>query len=72
MTTLFHDMMNKEIEVYVDTMIAVSATEEDHPNDFGKVFEKLRKYDLKLNLRKCAFGATSGKLLRFIVEPTRD
>src|ERR1043165_8326823 len=30
MTTLFHDMMHHEIEVYVDDMIARSQTEEEH------------------------------------------
>ncbi|XP_049394689.1 uncharacterized protein LOC125858980 [Solanum stenotomum] len=42
MTTLFHDMIHKEIEV-------------------------LRKYNLKLNPAKCAFGVPAGKLLGFIV-----
>jgi len=30
MVALFHDMMHKEIEVYVDDMIAKSKTEEEH------------------------------------------
>ena len=30
MVVLFHDMMHKEIEVYVDDMIAKSRTEEEH------------------------------------------
>ena len=30
MTTLFHDLMHKEIEVYVDDMISKSHTEEGH------------------------------------------
>lgn len=30
MVTLFHDMIHKEIEVYVDDMIFKSQTEEDH------------------------------------------
>lgn len=29
MTTLFHDMMHKEIEMYVDDMIAKSKIEKD-------------------------------------------
>ena len=32
-----------------------------------KLFERLRKFQLKLNPAKCTFGATSGKLLGFIV-----
>ena len=30
MMALFHDMMHKEIEVYVDDMIAKSRTKEEH------------------------------------------
>jgi len=30
MVALFHDMMHREIEVYVDDMIAKSKTEEEH------------------------------------------
>lgn len=67
MTTLFHDMMHKEIEVYVDNMIVKSATEEDHIEYLLKLFQRLRKYKLRLNPNKCTFGVRSGKLLGFIV-----
>ena len=30
MTTLFHDMIHKEVEVYVDDMIVKSSDEEQH------------------------------------------
>ena len=32
-----------------------------------KLFKRLRKYQLKLNLARCSFGVKSGKLLRFVV-----
>ena len=67
MVTLFHDMMHKEIEVYVDDMIAKSKVDEDHTTTLQKLFDRLRKYQLKLNPSKCTFGATLGKLLGFIV-----
>ncbi|KAE8678980.1 hypothetical protein F3Y22_tig00111402pilonHSYRG00591 [Hibiscus syriacus] len=68
MVTLFHDMMHKEIEVYVDDMIAKSKTEEEeHIQNLRKLFQRLRKYQLKLNPAKCTFGVTSGKLLGFVV-----
>ena len=67
MVTLFHDMMHKEIEVYVDDLIAKSRKDESHIENLRKLFERLRKFQLKLNLAKCTFGATFGKLLGFIV-----
>ena len=44
MVTLFHDMMHKEIEVYVDDMIAKSQSEEDHVVNLKKLFERLKKF----------------------------
>nr|KYP49961.1 Retrovirus-related Pol polyprotein from transposon 297 family [Cajanus cajan] len=67
MVTLFHDMIHKEVEVYVDDMIAKSKDENDHLIHLRKLFNRLRKYKLKLNPTKCTFGVRSGKLLRFIV-----
>ena len=67
MVTLFHDIMHKKIEVYVHDVIAKSQGEDDHVINLKKLFERLRKFQLKLNLAKCTFGATSKKLLGFVV-----
>ena len=60
-------MMHKEIEVYVDDMIAKSRTSRDHLIDLRKLFKCLMKYKVRLNPNKCVFEASSGKLLSFIV-----
>ncbi|XP_070008292.1 uncharacterized protein [Nicotiana sylvestris] len=39
----------------------------DHVRDLRKFFQRLCRYNLKLNLAKCAFVVPSGKLLGFIV-----
>jgi hypothetical protein len=67
MVTLFHDMIHKEIECYVDDMIAKSRIEEEHLDNLQKLFEHLRKFKLRLNPNKCTFGVRTGKLLGFIV-----
>jgi len=67
MTKIFHDMMHKEIEVYVEDMIVKSGTEEEHVEYLLKMFQRLRKYKLRLNPNKCTFSVRSGKLLGFIV-----
>ncbi|OMO50172.1 reverse transcriptase [Corchorus capsularis] len=67
MVALFHDMMHKEIEVYVDDMIAKARTPKEHKENLRKLFERLREVQLKLNPNKCTFGAISGKLLGFVV-----
>ena len=67
MVSLFHDIMHKEIKVYVDNMIVKSHTTRDHLVDLRKLFKRLVKYRLRLNPKKCVFGTSSGKLLGFIV-----
>lgn len=66
MTALFHDMIHKEMEVYVDDMIArLKKTV-----NLKKVFDRLRKYSsssAKAYKAGRRFGASSGKLLGFIV-----
>ena len=67
MVALFHDMMHKKIEVYVDDMIAKSRMKEEHLVNLRKLFERLRKYRLRLNPAKCTFRVKSRKLLSFVV-----
>ncbi|KAK4394413.1 hypothetical protein Sango_1912100 [Sesamum angolense] len=49
-----------------------SKKRENHFHDLRKVFERLRRYQLKMNPSKCAFGVTSGKFLGFIVRQRED
>jgi len=64
---LFHDMMHKEIEVYVDDTIVKSRTEEEHLVNLRKLFGQQRKYRLRLNPAKCTFRVKSEKFLSFVV-----
>ena len=41
-TTIFHDMMHRDVEVYVDDMIVKSQDEADHLKTLDKFFEKIR------------------------------
>ena len=59
--------MHKEIEIYVDDMIAKSKTEEEHLVNLRKLFKRHYKYWLRLNPAKCTFGVKSRKLLGFII-----
>jgi len=67
MVALFHDMMHKKIKVYVDDMIAKYESEEEYILNLRKLFERLRKFKLKLNPAKCTFDVKSRKLLGFVV-----
>ena len=66
-STLFHDMMHKDVEVYVDDMIVKSRDRADHLAALHRFFERIKRFRLRLNPKKCTFGVNSGKLLGHIV-----
>ncbi|KAL5563267.1 hypothetical protein UlMin_033014 [Ulmus minor] len=55
------------MEVYVDDMLVKSLKTEEHIQNLRETFEILRRYKMKLNPSKCAFGVSLGKFLRFMV-----
>ena len=65
--TIFHDMIHNEIQVYVDDVIIQSRESSNNLTHLRKLFNRLRRYNLKLNPAKCAFGVPAGKLLGFII-----
>ncbi|WJZ85571.1 hypothetical protein VitviT2T_005097 [Vitis vinifera] len=62
-TTLFHDMMHRDVKVYVDDMIVKSRGRSVHLAALERFFERIRQFRLRLNPKKCTFGVISGKLL---------
>ena len=66
-TTLFHDIMHQDVEVYVDDMIVKSRNRADHLTALERFFERIRQFRLRLNPKKCTFGMTFRKLLGYMV-----
>ena len=66
-TTLFHDMMHIDVEVYVDDMIIKSRGRANHLATLARFFERIKQFKLRLDPRKCTFEVTFGKLLGHIV-----
>ena len=64
---MFKQQIGKTMEVYVDDMLVKNLKAEKHINNMKKSFEVLRKYKMKLNPAKCAFGVTSRNFLGFMV-----
>nr|ABB47141.1 retrotransposon protein, putative, unclassified [Oryza sativa Japonica Group] len=67
MNYIFHDLIGWLVEVYIDDVVVKSKEIENHIADLRKVFEKTRKYGLKMNPIKCAFGVSAGQFLGFLV-----
>ncbi|KAL0445067.1 UNVERIFIED_CONTAM: Retrovirus-related Pol polyprotein from transposon.6 [Sesamum latifolium] len=64
---IFRPQIGRNVEVYVDDMLVKSKKIEDHVADLEETFAVLRKYRLKLNPAKCAFGVQGGCFLKFMV-----
>ncbi|KAL0416736.1 UNVERIFIED_CONTAM: hypothetical protein Slati_3505500 [Sesamum latifolium] len=60
---IFHPQIGRNVEVYVDDMLVKSKKAEEHVKDLEETFSVLRKYKLKLNPAKCAFGVQGGRFL---------
>jgi hypothetical protein len=67
MNLIFHDLLGVILEVYIDDLVVKSAGFKRHLADLRAVFERMRKYGLKINPLKCAFGVLAGRFLGFIV-----
>ena len=68
---MFRPQIGQNVEVYVDDMLVKSLDEEKHLDDLQQTFVTLRQYNMKLNPKKCAFGVSSGKFLRFMISHRR-
>ena len=55
------------MEVYIDDMLVKSLDEGGHLDNLQETFETLKRYKMKLNPSKCAFGVSLGKFLGFMV-----
>lgn len=66
-TTIFHDMMHKNMEDYVDDTLVKTMKISTHSQELGPILDRMEKFKLQLNPKKCAFRVTSGKLLGYII-----
>jgi hypothetical protein len=67
MNLIFHELLGNTVEVYIDDIVVKSAEFSSHIADLRKAFDKMCRYGLKMNPRKCAFGVSAGKFLGFVI-----
>lgn len=67
MNLIFHDLIGRTVEVYIDDVVVKSASKADHLGHLRQAFERMRKHGLKMNPKKCAFGVTAGNFLGFLI-----
>jgi hypothetical protein len=67
MSKTFGDLIRDKVEVYIDNIMVKTKRGSTLVEDLTLVFDKLRATRTKLNLDKCVFGISAGKLLGFLV-----
>ncbi|KAL0302300.1 UNVERIFIED_CONTAM: hypothetical protein Scaly_2565900 [Sesamum calycinum] len=64
---IFRPQIGRNVEVYAVDMLVKSKEAQNHVAHLEETFVVLRKYRLKLNPTKCAFGVQGGRFLGFMV-----
>ena len=67
MNYIYHDLISKLVEIYIDDVVVKSTSTGGHLEDLCQVLEWTRRFRLKMNLKKCAFGVSAGQFLGFLV-----
>jgi hypothetical protein len=67
MNYIFHELIGKIVEIYIDDVVIKSLDRESHLNDVRKTLECTRKLGLKMNPNKCALGVSAGEFQGFLV-----
>ena len=67
MNYIFHDLIGKLVEIYIDDVVVKSTSAGGHLEDLRKVLERTRRFGLRMNPKKCAFGVSAGQFLGFLV-----
>jgi hypothetical protein len=67
MNYIFHELIGKTVEIYIDDVVIKSLNHESHLDDVRKTLECTRKHGLKMNPNKCAFGVSAREFLGFLV-----
>jgi hypothetical protein len=67
MNYIFHDLIGKLVEIYIDDVVVKSKSAGGHLEYLRQVLERTRRFGLKMNPKKCAFGVSAGQFLGFLV-----
>ncbi|KAM2702669.1 hypothetical protein EV2_004352 [Malus domestica] len=65
--SMFAQQIGKSMEVYVDDMLVKRKHADQHITNLSETFTILKRYRMRLNPNKCAFGVGSGKFLGFMI-----
>ena len=67
MNYIFHKLIGRIVEIYIDDVVVKSESYKEHLVDLRETLECIRKHGLKMNPSKCAFGVSAREFLGFMV-----
>jgi hypothetical protein len=67
MNYIYHDLIGKFVEIYINDVVVRSTLTGGHLEVLCQVFKWTRRFGLKMNPKKCAFGVLDGHFLGFLV-----
>jgi hypothetical protein len=67
MQACLKEQISRNVEVYVDDIVIKTSKEDSLLNNLRKTLANLDHYSIKLNLKKCSFGAPTGQLLGYLI-----
>jgi hypothetical protein len=65
--TVLKCQIGQNVKAYIDDIVVKSEKCEDLLDDFKGTFDKMRKFKMMLNPKKCVFDVSSGKLLGYMI-----
>ena len=67
MTKIFKPLIGHIVKIYIDDIMVKSRTRSEHAQHLELIFHLMRRYNMKLNPAKCAFGVNVDNFLGFMV-----
>ena len=67
MNILLADIQWHDCSVYLDDIIVLGRTFDEHLQNSAKVFQRLREANLKLQVKKCVFGRKTVKFFSHVI-----
>jgi hypothetical protein len=64
---VLENQIGRNVKAYIDDIVVKSKKHGDLLDDLKETFDNLYKYKMMLNLNKCVFRMSSGKLLSYMV-----
>ena len=61
MNYIFHKLIVKIVEIYIDDVVVNSKGYKEHMADLQETLERIRKQGLKMNPNLCAFEVSAGQ-----------